>query len=54
VMAQEVETVAPNAVTRGPDGYLRVSYQLLGLPFETYQQWITTGARLPDVSPIAH
>ena len=31
VMAQEVRTVAPDAVTRGPDGYMRVSYDLLGL-----------------------
>ena len=36
VMAQEVEGVAPEAVARGADGYLRVSYDLLGLPFETY------------------
>ena len=32
VMAQEVQTVAPEAVTLGADGYLRVSYDLLGLP----------------------
>ena len=54
VMAQEVEAVMPEAVTRGGDGYLRVSYDLLGLPFETYQQWITTGAHLPRLNPVAH
>ena len=54
VMAQEVRTVAPEAVLRGADGYLRVSYDLLGLPFETYQQWIATGAHLPNVKPVAH
>jgi hypothetical protein len=54
VMAQEVLTVAPEAVTRDADGYMRVSYDLLGLPFESYKQWIATGARLPSVKPGAH
>ena len=54
VMAQEVQRVAPEAVTLGADGYLRVSYDLLGLPFETYKQWIATGAHLPSVKPVAH
>ncbi len=53
VMAQEVQAVAPEAVTRGADGYLRVSYERLGLPFETYEQWVATGARLPSVKPAA-
>jgi len=53
VMAQEVETVAPEAVTRGADGYLRVSYKKLGLPFETYRQWVASGAHLPSVRPAA-
>ena len=52
-MAQEVRAVAPEAVTLGADGYLRVSYDLLGLPFETYKQWVTTGAHLPSVKPVA-
>jgi hypothetical protein len=47
VMAQEVQNVMPEAVTRDTDGYLRVSYDKLGLPFETYDQWLATGARLP-------
>ena len=42
VMAQEVQTVMPEAVTRGPDGYMRVSYDRLGLPFETYDQWVAS------------
>ncbi|MGA8711922.1 MAG: tail fiber domain-containing protein, partial [Roseiarcus sp.] len=54
VMAQEVQTVAPEAVTRAADGYMRVSYDLLGLPFETYEQWVATGAHLPSVKPAAH
>ena len=37
MMAQEVQTVAPEAVTVGADGYMRVSYDLLGLPLETYK-----------------
>ena len=53
-MAQEVQTVMPDAVTIGGDGYLRVSYDLLGLPFESYKQWVETGAQLPHLKPIAH
>jgi hypothetical protein len=54
VMAQEVQIVMPGAVTRDADGYLRVSYERLGLPFETYQQWIATGAHVPSVKPATH
>jgi hypothetical protein len=54
VMAQEVQAIVPAAVTRGADGYMRVSYDLLGLPFETYKQWIATGAHLPSVKPATH
>ena len=31
VMAQEVQTIMPTAVLRGSDGYLRVSYDKLGV-----------------------
>jgi hypothetical protein len=51
VMAQEVQAVMPEAVTRGADGYMRVSYDLLGLPFETYKHWVAAGAHLPNVAP---
>ena len=54
VMAQEVATVMPEAVMRGADGYMLVSYDLLGLPFETYEQWVATGAHLPSVIRTAH
>ena len=53
VMAQEVQTVMPEAVMRGADGYMRVSYDRLGLPFETYDHWVATGAHLPSVIPAA-
>ena len=49
VMAQEVLNVMPAAVSRGSDSYLRVSYDRLGLPFETHDRWVTTGAQLPIV-----
>jgi hypothetical protein len=42
-----VQAVAPEAVVRGPDGYLRVYYDKLGLQFQTYDQWLASGARLP-------
>jgi hypothetical protein len=48
VMAQEVETVIPEAVMRGRDGYLRVSYETLGLHLQTYRHWIAAGARIPS------
>ena len=54
VMAQEVQSVMPQAVTRSADGYMRVSYDLLGLPFETYKRWVVAGAHLPSVNPVEH
>jgi len=41
----------PEAVLRGRDGYLLVLYDKLGLRFQTYDQWIASGARLPLTSP---
>jgi Protein of unknown function (DUF3300)/Chaperone of endosialidase len=52
VIAQEVEGVMPEAVTRGSDGYLRVYYEKLGLKFRSYRDWLAGGARIPaEVSP---
>lgn len=52
VMAQEVEQVMPDAVSRGSDGYLRVYYDKLGLKFRTYRDWLAGGARIPsEVTP---
>jgi hypothetical protein len=53
VMAQEVQSVIPGAVARGPDGYLRVYYDRIGVKFETYADWLASGARLPDPAPRA-
>lgn len=50
VLAQEVQSVRPDAVRRGDDGYLRVSYQQLGVSFETYESWLAHGARVPHLS----
>jgi hypothetical protein len=47
VIAQEVQTVMPQAVRRDRDGYLRVYYDKLGLTFQTYDHWIASGARVP-------
>jgi hypothetical protein len=49
-MAQEVQVVRPDAVVRGPDGYLRVFYDKLGVRFQTYRHWIASGARVPTTS----
>ena len=54
VMAQEVQTVMPDAVVRGRDGYLRVYYDKLGLKFETYDHWVASGARIPSATGIRH
>ena len=52
VLAQEVQRVMPQAVARGRDGYLIVHYERLGLKFESYDQWIKSGAQLPIVARI--
>src|SRR3954469_12004532 len=45
VMAQEVQLVQPDAVSRDAEGILRVNYDRLGVRFQTYEQWL--GARPP-------
>ena len=47
VMAQEVQQIAPEAVVRGRDGYLRVFYDKLGVKFQTYEQWLNAGGQIP-------
>jgi Protein of unknown function (DUF3300)/Chaperone of endosialidase len=54
VMAQEVQTVMPEAVVRGRDGYLRVSYDKLGVTFQTYDRWIASGAQVPRGAALAN
>jgi hypothetical protein len=40
VMAQEVQPIVPEAVSRGSDGYLRVNYERLGISFMTWKEWL--------------
>lgn len=47
VMAQEVQSVRPEAVVRGHDGYLWVNYKLLGLRRMTWDQWVASGEKIP-------
>jgi hypothetical protein len=54
VLAQEVQAVMPEAVARDRDGYLRVSYEKLGLPFQSYNHWIASGARNPAIRGTWH
>jgi Protein of unknown function (DUF3300) len=54
VLAQEVQAVMPKAVIRGQDGYLRVFYDKLGLKFQTYDQWIASGARMTVTAEPLH
>ena len=54
VMAQEVQRVMPAAVVRGPDGYLRVYYEKLGLKFQRYEHWLESGAKIPAKMPSWH
>jgi hypothetical protein len=44
-----VQKVIPQAVVRDRDGYLRVFYNKVGLKFQTYDQWIASGARAPPL-----
>ena len=43
VMAQEVWTIEPSAVWRDRTGYLMVNYDLIGLKFMTWKEWLTLG-----------
>jgi Chaperone of endosialidase len=47
VMAQEVQSVRPEAVIRGHDGYLWVNYDMLGLRRMTWDQWVASGEKIP-------
>ena len=53
VLAQDVLEVAPSAVVRGADGYLRVDYVRLGLRMQPWEDWIASRAKLmnPPESP---
>ena len=54
VMAQEVQTVEPEAVVLGRDGYFKVYYDKLGLKLQTYDQWIASGAKIPSTTRVHH
>jgi hypothetical protein len=54
VLAQEVQAVMPQAVARDGDGYLRVFYDKLGVPFQSYEHWIASGARIPSAERMQH
>lgn len=41
VMAQEVRAIAPEAVARSSDGYLRVNYDRLGLRLQRWDEWLS-------------
>jgi hypothetical protein len=52
VIAQEVQSLVPEAVTRGRDGYLRVYYEKLGLKLRTHSDWLAGGAKIPTPSEV--
>jgi hypothetical protein len=54
VMAQEVQAIMPDAVWRASDGYLRVSYDKVGVTFQSYDRWTAAGAKIPVGAPVAH
>jgi uncharacterized protein DUF3300/endosialidase-like protein len=43
VMAQEVQKIEPSAVSRDHQGYLMVNYDLIGLKFITWKEWLNSG-----------
>jgi hypothetical protein len=53
VIAQEVQSLVPEAVTRGSDGYLRVHYEQLGLKLRSYTDWLARGAKIPTPSEVS-
>jgi hypothetical protein len=50
VIAQEVGALRPDAIVRGGDGYLRVFYRKLGLHFQSYEDWLASGGKLPKMT----
>lgn len=52
VIAQEVQNLVPEAVTRGRDGYLRVYYEKLGLKLRLNSYWLAGGAKIPRLSGV--
>jgi hypothetical protein len=46
VLAQEVLEIVPLAVSRGADGYLRVSYARLGLRMQLWDEWIASHSKV--------
>jgi uncharacterized membrane protein YgcG len=40
VMAQEVQKIDPNSVSRDRNGYLRVDYDRIGVKFMTWDEWV--------------
>ena len=53
VLAQEIETVVPDAVSRGPDGFLRVDYGQLGIEMLTWQEWVKRHPGDPTAASLA-
>ncbi len=54
VIAQEVQTVVPQAVVRSRDGYWNVLYDKLGLKFQTYDHWVASGGRIPSSARVRY
>ena len=48
VIAQEVQQVTPQAVVRDRHGYLRVYYDKIGVKFQSYEHWLSSGAQPPS------
>jgi hypothetical protein len=48
-MAQEVQSIQPDAVRLGKDGYLWVDYNRLGLRFQTWDEWMSSGRKIPTM-----
>ncbi|MGC1711792.1 MAG: DUF3300 domain-containing protein [Methyloceanibacter sp.] len=51
VMAQDVQKLEPSAVWRARDGYLRVDYDLIGVKFMTWKEWVARGGASFSSSP---
>ena len=50
VMGHEVQSIRPDAVLRGPDGFLRVRYDRLGIQMQSYEDWVAAGQKIPTAS----
>lgn len=52
VVAQQVAEIIPEAVSRGSDGWLRVDYARIGMPFMRLRDWLQLEKGIANAQPV--